>query len=71
MNLLECLKIAVKYGTELSAEHDVVYFCGPPPSEEACGEDETWTPEMAADVAALEAHNAHFDTSVDSWAKFV
>lgn len=71
MDLLECLKIAVKYGDDVAAEHDVVYFCGPPHDEEACDEDEDWTAEMAADVAKLEEFGAHYDHSVDSWARFV
>lgn len=53
-DLMMCLEIGIKYGDDCCAEHDVIYFTGPPRPPK--------TEEHKADTLALEALNAGVDS---------
>lgn len=61
--LIACFAVAKNYGGNISAEHDVIYFSGPP--EIGVSELEI------ADATALTKLGAYYDRSCDSWSKFV
>lgn len=79
---IRALTIFAKYNgkglegyAQTSAEHDVIYFEGPAPVTSHYDEDEgeticEWGDEVKADAAELDGLGFHWDTEVDSWAKF-
>lgn len=56
----DCLAVASKYGNDVSAEHDILYFSGPPKVGRNLQEE--------SDITHLEKLGAHFEDDVESWA---
>lgn len=72
MTLFDCLTIAVKYGDDASADHDIVYFNGPPSPEEGLRhESQVWNEETKNDAESLEKLGARYNSQFRCWSLFV
>lgn len=58
----ECLLIGSKYGEDVAAEHEEIYFSGPSEHGE--------TEQERIDVSRLRVLGAYWDSSTDSWYLF-